>query len=107
MESYSYILDIALILLSTKLFGIISRKCQMPQVVGALFAGLILGPACLNIVHETEFLTQLAEIGVILLMFFAGLETDVEETHNIIKDMFKNNTVLTIPLDIEIISKLD
>ena len=53
MESYSYILDIALILLSTKLFGIISRKCQMPQVVGALFAGLILGPACLNIVHET------------------------------------------------------
>ena len=82
MESYSYILDIALILLSTKLFGIISRKCQMPQVVGALFAGLILGPACLNIVHETEFLTQLAEIGVILLMFFAGLETDVEELKN-------------------------
>lgn len=51
----------------------------MPQVVGALFAGLILGPAVLNIVHETEFLTQLAEIGVILLMFFAGLETDISE----------------------------
>ncbi|SFJ18962.1 cation:proton antiporter [Terrisporobacter glycolicus] len=79
MESYSYILDIALILISTKLFGLISRRCQMPQVVGALFAGLILGPAVLNIVHETEFLTQLAEIGVILLMFFAGLETDISE----------------------------
>lgn len=51
----------------------------MPQVVGALFAGLILGPAVLNIVHETEFLTQLAELGVILLMFFAGLETDISE----------------------------
>lgn len=51
----------------------------MPQVVGALFAGLILGPAVLNIVHDTEFLTQLAEIGVILLMFFAGLETDISE----------------------------
>lgn len=51
----------------------------MPQVVGALFAGLILGPAVLNIVHETEFLTQLAEVGVILLMFFAGLETDISE----------------------------
>ena len=51
----------------------------MPQVVGALFAGLILGPAVLNIVHETEFITQLAEIGVILLMFFAGLETDISE----------------------------
>ena len=73
MESYGYILDIALILISTKLFGLISRKFQMPQVVGALFAGLLLGPAFLNFVHETEFLTQLAEIGVILLMFFAGL----------------------------------
>ena len=82
MESYTYILDIALILISTKLFGLISRKFQMPQVVGALFAGLILGPACLNIVHETEFLTQLAEIGVILLMFFAGIETDIVELKN-------------------------
>ena len=45
MESYGYILDIALILISTKLFGLISRKFQMPQVVGALFAGLLLGPA--------------------------------------------------------------
>ncbi len=79
MHSYDYILDIALILISTKLFGLISRRFQMPQVVGALFAGLILGPAVLNIVHETEFLTQLAEIGVILLMFFAGLETDINE----------------------------
>lgn len=79
MESYNYILDIALILISTKLFGLISRKFQMPQVVGALFAGLILGPAFLNVIKETEFLTQLAEIGVILLMFFAGLETDLSE----------------------------
>ena len=82
MESYGYILDIALILLSTKLFGLISRKFQMPQVVGALFAGLFLGPAVLNLVQETEFLTQLAEVGVILLMFFAGLETDVNELKN-------------------------
>ena len=82
MESYTYILDIALILISTKLFGLISRKFQLPQVVGALFAGLILGPAMLNIVHETEFLTQLAEIGVILLMFFAGIETDIVELKN-------------------------
>lgn len=79
MESYSYLLDIALILITTKLFGLISRKIQMPQVVGALFAGLFLGPAVLNLVHETEFITQLAEIGVILLMFFAGLETDIQE----------------------------
>lgn len=82
MNTYNYLLDIALILISTKLLGLVSRKFQMPQVVGALFAGLLLGPAFLNMVHETEFLTQLAEIGVILLMFFAGLETDINELKN-------------------------
>lgn len=51
----------------------------MPQVVGALLAGLILGPAMLNILHETEFIKQMSELGVIVLMFTAGLETDVKE----------------------------
>lgn len=51
----------------------------MPQVVGALLAGLILGPAMLNIIQETEFIKQTAELGVIALMFAAGLETDIKE----------------------------
>lgn len=51
----------------------------MPQVVGALVAGLILGPAMLNIIHETDFIKQLSEVGVIVLMFCAGLETDIDE----------------------------
>lgn len=79
MVSYKYLFDIALILLSTKVFGLITKKFCMPQVVGALLAGLILGPAMLDILHETEFIKQLAEIGVIILMFTAGLETDVIE----------------------------
>ena len=51
----------------------------MPQVVGALLAGLILGPAVLNVLTETEFLTQLSELGVIVLMFSAGMGTDIQE----------------------------
>jgi len=51
----------------------------MPQVVGALLAGLILGPTVLNILHETDFIQQVAELGVIVLMFTAGLETDIHE----------------------------
>ena len=47
--SYKYLLDIALILLSTKLLGLITRKFNLPQVVGALIAGVILGPSVLNI----------------------------------------------------------
>lgn len=79
MESYSFILDLALILLTTKIMGIASKQFQMPQVVGALLAGLIFGPAFLNIIHESTFVEATAEIGVILLMFGAGMETDIKE----------------------------
>ncbi|MDF1618862.1 cation:proton antiporter, partial [Petrocella sp. FN5] len=79
MLSYGFFLDLAIILLSTKLFGLLTRRLQMPQVVGALLAGLLLGPTFLNILHETEFIDKMAELGVILLMFTAGMETDVKE----------------------------
>ncbi len=79
MESYRYLLDVALILISTKLFGLLTKRFDMPQVVGALLAGLILGPAVLGILSETTFMDRIAEIGVIVLMFTAGLETDIQE----------------------------
>lgn len=79
MTSYKFLLDLALILISTKLLGLISSKFKMPQVVGALLAGLILGPAFLGLISETTFIESTAEIGVIVLMFCAGLETDVQE----------------------------
>lgn len=77
--NYNYLLYLAVILMSTKLLGLVTRKAHMPQVVGALIAGLILGPACLNLLHSSTFLNQVSEIGVIVLMFMAGLETDTEE----------------------------
>lgn len=77
--NYDYLLYLAVILISTKLLGLATRKAHMPQVVGALVAGLVLGPACLNLVHGSAFLNQVSEIGVIVLMFMAGLETDTEE----------------------------
>ncbi len=79
MLSYNYLMDIALILLFTKLLGLFTRRLQMPQVVGALLAGVILGPAALNLLHETSFIKQVAELGVIILMFNAGLETNITE----------------------------
>lgn len=77
--NYDYLLYLAIILLSTKLMGLVTRRAHMPQVVGALLAGLILGPACLDLIHGSTFLNQISEIGVIVLMFMAGLETDTEE----------------------------
>ena len=79
METYKFLMDLALILLSTKLFGIASKKFNMPQVVGALMAGLVLGPALLNVLNETEFIIELSEVGVIVLMFAAGMESDISE----------------------------
>ena len=79
MKSYDFLLDLSIILLSTKLFGLLTRKIRMPQVVGALLAGLLLGPAVLGILKQTEFIHQVSEIGVIVLMFCAGLETDIDE----------------------------
>lgn len=79
METYRFLLDLALILLSTKLLGLITRKFNMPQVVGALLAGLILGPGMLDVISQTDYIMQSAEVGVVMLMFCAGMETDVNE----------------------------
>ena len=79
MESYDFLIFVAIILLSTKIFGILSEKVHMPQVVGALLVGIILGPSCFNILHETDFIVKSAEIGVIFLMFLAGLDTEMDE----------------------------
>lgn len=79
MQSYRFLLDLAIILLCTKVLGLATKKVQMPQVVGALLAGLLLGPAMLGVITDTDFLNSIAEIGVIVLMFCAGLETDIKE----------------------------
>ena len=79
METYKFLLDLALILLSTKLLGLVTRKFNMPQVVGALLAGLILGPGMFNVISQTDFIQKTAEVGVVVLMFCAGMETDVTE----------------------------
>lgn len=79
MESYLVLKDLAIIVIAAKFFGIIARKLKAPQVVGEIVAGLIIGPSILGLVEQTDFLLQMAEIGVILLMFSAGLETDLKE----------------------------
>ena len=71
------LLDIALLLIATKIGGLASRKLKMPEVLGALLAGVLMGPMVLQLVSYTDSIKLLANLGVILLMFLAGLETDV------------------------------
>ena len=79
METYVILRDLAIIILSAKFMAIVAKKCKAPGVVGEILAGLIIGPCLLNIVSPTDFINQMAEIGVILIMFSAGLETNLKE----------------------------
>ena len=78
-DKYLYLFSLAVILLSTKFLGLISRRVQLPAVVGALISGIILGPSFLDFIEYTDFIQKASEIGVILLMFMAGLDTDLDE----------------------------
>ncbi len=73
------LIQLALILAATKIGGIVSRKFKMPEVLGALIAGVVLGPMILNAVQYDSNIKLLANLGVIMLMFLAGLETNAEE----------------------------
>lgn len=79
METYKIFYSLALIIIFAKFFGLCARKLKAPQVVGEIIAGLILGPSILGLVQPTDFISQMAEVGVILIMFSAGLGTDLRE----------------------------
>lgn len=77
--TYEIFRDLAVIVIFAKFFGLLARKCKAPQVVGEIIAGLLIGPSILKIVDQSNLLLGMAEIGVVLLMFSAGLETDLKE----------------------------
>ncbi len=77
--NYEILLDLAIIIVFAKLFGIIARFLKAPQVVGQIVAGLIIGPSILGLVDQSTFIVQMAEIGVLILMFSAGLETNLRD----------------------------
>jgi len=74
-----FIFYLIVILLFTKLAGDLSVRIGQPAVLGKLIIGIILGPAVLGWVENGEFISEISEIGVLLLMFIAGLETDLEQ----------------------------
>ncbi|MBR6469823.1 MAG: cation:proton antiporter, partial [Lachnospiraceae bacterium] len=79
MDGIGFLFDLAILLFAAKMMGLLAKKVGAPEVVGEIMAGLILGPAVFNLVKGTDFLSKMAEIGVIMLMFEAGLGTDLKE----------------------------
>lgn len=79
MDRIDFFRDLSIIIVSAKLCGLIAQKLKVPQVVGEIIAGLMIGPCCFGIVGNSDYLSLIAEIGVVMLMFGAGLETNLKE----------------------------
>lgn len=81
METYLVLKDLAIIIVFAKFFGLVARKCKAPMVVGEILAGIIIGPLLSLVDYNSSdhFLAYMSEIGVILIMFSAGLETNLKE----------------------------
>ena len=79
METYEILKDLAIIVICAKGVGLLARRLKAPMVVGEIIAGLLIGPCLLGIVQPTDFINKMAEIGVVLIMFSAGLETNLQE----------------------------
>lgn len=78
MDKMQIFMQLAVIVLCAELGGLLAGKLKAPRVAGQIIAGLLIGPSVLGIVQKNDFLDMMAEIGVVLLMFSAGLETDLK-----------------------------
>ena len=76
---YKFLLDIGLIILFVKIFSMITAKIHMPKMLGGLVAGVILGPAVFHIIQSNTILEFLANLGIIFIMFLAGMETSLKK----------------------------
>ena len=78
MEVHTFFLQLMLILFTARLFAEVAVRFGVPAVIGELLAGVVLGPSLLGWLTPTDTIKLLAEIGVLLLLFEVGLETDVQ-----------------------------
>ena len=78
-ELATFLLAFAAALLGGKLFGELAERIGQPAVLGELFVGILLGPSLLGLVPLTAGILLVAQIGVLLLLFEVGLETDLDE----------------------------
>lgn len=78
IETHSLLIQIAVVLLAARLFGEIALHLKAPPLIGEIVAGIVIGPSLLGWVEPGDAFKLLAEIGIILLLFEVGLETDLQ-----------------------------
>jgi len=72
-------LELAVILITAKLSGYLSSKVGLPAAMGQILGGILIGVSFLDIVAYDEGVRLISDIGVVMLLFLAGLETDIDE----------------------------
>jgi Kef-type K+ transport system membrane component KefB len=82
------VLELILLLVSAKLAGEAFERMKQPAVLGELLAGIILGKTLFDVVHTGEVISFLAEIGLVLLLFEVGLESDLADLVRVGKTSF-------------------
>ena len=78
-EVFDFLISLASILFFAKAFGEIALRLGQSAIIGELLAGIFIGPGVLGIVHETSVLSNMSELGVIILLFEVGLSTNIKE----------------------------
>lgn len=79
MDAAGFLSQLLLILVTARVFAELATRMKSPAVIGELLAGVVLGPSLMGWMAPNETIHLLAEIGIILLLFEVGLETDVRD----------------------------
>lgn len=77
METHTFLLQLVVILLAARLMGEVALYIKIPSVIGELCAGILIGPSVLGLIEINTPIHLLAQIGIILLLFEVGIETDI------------------------------
>ncbi len=125
-----YVMIVAIVLLFTKLFGLLFRRIKLPEVLGYIIAGIVIGPAIFGqfcgfsligfedgayntlftlegSAGNNEVVSVLSKIGVILIMFSAGLETNIEDIkHTGLASVLMATVGVIVPMGLGILISL-
>lgn len=79
MDKIDIFMQLAIIIVVAEVGALLAKMIKVPRVAGQIVAGLLIGPSVFGLVQKNNFLDMMAEIGVVLLMFSAGLETNIQD----------------------------
>jgi Kef-type K+ transport system membrane component KefB len=85
--------NLLILLVTARIFGEIFERFKQPAMIGEIIAGIILGPSIFNLIHRTEDIKVISELGIFLLVIIAGLEINIDD---ILKSLKGKNIIISL-----------